>query len=291
MPDVLLPYFDYLLEELAKGNASIEKSFGRHVHWGYWDEPAAAIADDEDYARAAERLTEKVCGWANIVDGQSVADIGCGFGGTIAFLNERHRRLTLKGVNIDARQLERAAQQVRPREGNGITFFQADACALPFADGSFDCVLAIECIFHFPSRHLFFEQAWRVLKPGGCLVITDFIPSPFFLAVASATGSKWIQNRSGFGRMDFSFTLGRYRKLAARTAFLGSFEEDMTSNTLPTYRYIQRLLSRHSRPTWLDRWIIGFLGLNKLLSKAGMINYYALAFTKPFQPAGSAQVA
>src|SRR5438034_5931485 len=44
---------------------------------------------------------------------------------------------------------------------------EADACALPFPDASFDRVLAVECIFHFPSRLRFLKEAARVLKPGG----------------------------------------------------------------------------------------------------------------------------
>jgi hypothetical protein len=34
-----LPYFDGLFAELANSNSSIEKRFGRHVHWGYWPDP------------------------------------------------------------------------------------------------------------------------------------------------------------------------------------------------------------------------------------------------------------
>ena len=88
-----LPYFDFLLALLSQHNPSIEKSFGRHVHWGYWDRPATAICDDDDFARAAERLTVELCGAADIGSGDKVLDAGCGFGGTVASLNERHRRL------------------------------------------------------------------------------------------------------------------------------------------------------------------------------------------------------
>lgn len=34
---VTLPYFDHLLSFLQNDNNVIEKSFGRHVHWGYWE--------------------------------------------------------------------------------------------------------------------------------------------------------------------------------------------------------------------------------------------------------------
>ena len=44
---------------------------------------------------------------AGIADGQHILDVGCGFGGTVASLNENFSRVHLLGVNIDERQLER----------------------------------------------------------------------------------------------------------------------------------------------------------------------------------------
>ena len=101
-----LPYFDGLFAELANSNSSIEKRFGRHVHWGYWPDPAKALGDDDDdFARAAEQLTRELTALAGIAEGQTVLDTGCGFGGTIASLNARFDDLHMIGLNIDARQL------------------------------------------------------------------------------------------------------------------------------------------------------------------------------------------
>lgn len=132
-----LPYFDGLFAELANSNSSIEKRFGRHVHWGYWPDPAKALGDDDDdFARAAEQLTRELTALAGIAEGQTVLDTGCGFGGTIASLNARFDDLHMIGLNIDARQLSRAQKLVRPLRRNSLSFCQADACVLPFADSS-----------------------------------------------------------------------------------------------------------------------------------------------------------
>ena len=180
MTQVQLPYFDFLLSQLDQRNASIETSFGRHVHWGYWPAPRRALLSDADFAIAAERLTQEICALADLADGHLVLDVGCGFGGTIAFLNERFDAMQLLGVNIDPRQLDRAKRLVLPLKHNTIAFQEGDACALPFPDASFDRVLAVECIFHFPSRETFFQEACRVLKPGGLLTLSDFLPSKAF---------------------------------------------------------------------------------------------------------------
>ena len=126
------PYFDVLLQRLEDGDARACAAFGRHVHWGWWPEPERADGSPEDYAAAAERMCRKVCDAAGISDGMRVLDVGCGFGGTIASLNEHFTGLDLVGVNIDARQLERAARTVRPANGNRIRWVEADACAVVF---------------------------------------------------------------------------------------------------------------------------------------------------------------
>src|ERR1700690_4259802 len=123
-----LPYFDYLLSELDKQTPFIDKSFGRHVHWGYWDHPEKAICDDDDFAGAAEKLTLGVCRLAGGGGGEQVLDVGGGFGGTMASLNERFGTLHLTGLNIDARQLARARQVVHPLRQNRVNFCQGDAC-------------------------------------------------------------------------------------------------------------------------------------------------------------------
>ena len=275
MTEHRLPYFDYLLAELAKLNSAIEKSFGRHVHWGYWDDPAKARGDDDDYARAAEQLTVELCRLAGIAEGEKILDVGCGFGGTIASLNERFNRLSLTGLNIDAGQLARARQQVQPLHENDVTFCQGDACALPFHDESFDRLLAVECIFHFPSREVFFKEAFRVLRPGGILVLSDFVPSPLYLPVAWLTISGRAKTEQVLGHLNVQYTIGRYRRLARQSGLVPVVERNITRNTLPTYRYLQRLVEPIAEvPGAVLRTL-------EILGAIGMMNYYLLSFRKP----------
>ena len=160
------PYFDELIEAYRHGAAT------RSVHLGYWRD-----GDDGDFAGAQARLDRLVIELADMRNGQAVLDVACGFGGTLAAINDTHHAMRLAGVNIDERQLE-ICRGITARAGNQLTWHLADAVRLPFTGAAFDRVFCIEALFHFASRRRFFAEAVRVLKPGGVLAGTDILISP-----------------------------------------------------------------------------------------------------------------
>ncbi len=273
---VKLPYFDYLLALLKDNNEAVEKSFGRHVHWGYWENPKQADLSTADFEQATENLSRQICLAGHIKNDQTVLDVGCGFGGTVAHINEHYTGMQLTGLNLDERQLIRARSNALPLADNTLQFQQGNACELPYPDASFDVVLAVECIFHFPDREQFFREAYRVLKPDGYLALSDFVPRT---AVVPLINIKLPENigTAFYGANNALCSAKNYQKLAEKTHFKLQIARDITANTLPTYPYLRQLAKQQRgapKMAMLETAVI------ECLSRLRLVNYYIFGFQK-----------
>jgi SAM-dependent methyltransferase len=269
------PYFDRLLRQLAIDDPNVEAAFGRHVHWGYWEDAPGGIPSVEEYGQAAEALCLKILECANICDGQDLLDVGCGFGGTLACLNERYSNLNLSGINIDPEQLRLAAAHIKPRAKNALDLILADAARLPFASESADVVLAVESVFHF-DRPQFFAEVGRVLRRGGSLTLSDFIPHERALPYLEATNLGGNEDvLATYGNIDVSWSVERYRCLAAECGLTLTTVLDVTENTLPTYDFLRR-----SVESWDDQadaqQFLRATGWLEKASRKGIITYQLL---------------
>ena len=138
--------------------------YGDFLNWGYWK------WETDNHVVACEDLVDLVLSLAPR-SGDSVLEAGCGVGGVSKRLMRDYRRVT--GINVVADQIERCRQLVP-----GATFQLMDATALAFEPESFDDVVSIEAAMHFDTREQFLNEASRVLRPGGRLLVADIIGAP-----------------------------------------------------------------------------------------------------------------
>lgn len=144
--------------------------FGEHLHFGYWETPD----EDAPLDVAALRLTDMVIDRLRVDEAHHVLDVGCGIGGP-ALRTARRTGARVTGITVSEAQIDQAKALAQDVDLAGrLEFRLADALNLPFPDGSFDAVFALESMMHMPDRRQVLGEISRVLRPGGRLVLTDF---------------------------------------------------------------------------------------------------------------------
>ena len=176
---------------------------GEHIHHGYFKSPT----DTNDQAQLNQviRLAES----SGVSAGSRVLDVGFGIGGTARYL-ARERGCKVTAITNSRRQVEiareltatevaklRSPSSSPPPSAPGSTddFVQYPSSSASSAGGAvrvleldveqmrehlgnvrgetFDCIWISEVVFHLHARQLFFDSAFALLDPGGCLVIAD----------------------------------------------------------------------------------------------------------------------
>src|SRR5256885_11529661 len=95
-----------------------------------------------------------------------VLDVGCGPGN----LTERFA----KELGADVKAVDVSGRMVELARARGIDAREADADALPFGDGEFDCVFAGWVLYHVQNVEQAIAECARVLRPGGRLVASAY---------------------------------------------------------------------------------------------------------------------
>ena len=135
------------------------------LNLGLWEGDGS---DPAEAPVAVRRLVERLA--AALPTGGDVLDVGNGLAAQDPVIAEVARPRSLTAVNITWSQLVAGRGRLRDAGARAV---RADACLLPFADGSFDGVISVEAAFHFASRADFFRGAHRALRPGGVLTMSD----------------------------------------------------------------------------------------------------------------------
>ena len=152
-----------------------------HLHFGVFkpgERPRhnETPKESDGHARALDRMVETIVAPAGIEGHHHVVDAGCGVGGT-AFHLGRTRGCRVTGVNLCKTQLQIAGSKAANANlGDRIDFEYANCSrSLPFADGSVDVVVNIESARHYSDRSRFLREVYRILKPGGRIVASDWM--------------------------------------------------------------------------------------------------------------------
>ena len=141
------------------------KSLG--MHFGFWDK------NTKNRHQAMLNENQAIVDEAKITGKDKVLDAGCGVGGTAIYI-ARKTKAKVTGISIVEKQIEKAKKHAKDNGVSKLTDFQVkDFTRTGFKDNSFEVIYGIESICHASPKLAFLKEAYRLLKPGGRLVIAD----------------------------------------------------------------------------------------------------------------------
>ena len=157
---------------------------------GYTDEQLGAIPDGADLGLGCGNPTAL----ASLREGEVVLDLGSG-GGIDCFLaaskvGENGRVI---GVDMTPEMLEKARENASKGKYTNVEFRLGEIENLPVADNSIDVVIS-NCVINLsPDKAQVFKEAYRVLRPGGRVMVSDIVllkelPDAIKSSVAAYTG-------------------------------------------------------------------------------------------------------
>jgi tocopherol O-methyltransferase len=219
------------------------------IHFGFYDEK------HQKHEVAVHQLTEVMADMARVQAGERVLDAGCGVGGSSIWLAE-NRSAIVTGIALPPNQIIDCQKNTSRKKISNINFQVADFTKTPFESELFDVVWACESICHAEQKKDFYQEAFRLLKPGGRLVIAEYCRTTRPLPDA---GESLLQNwLQGWAILDID-TIQEHRQNMESIGFQGIRFENVTKNMHTSLRNVHRMS-------------VQWLPFAKLCNKIGLVS-------------------
>jgi len=142
----------------------------------------ALTYDKEKVQKLPDEAITSYCGVGNpftlgpIQKGEAVLDIGCGVGAdTLIAADMVGPEGKVVGIDMIPAMLKRAKENLQRTDFKNVTFMEASAEKLPFPNEDFDVVISNGVFNLIPGKVKALSEVYRVLKPGGRMMIADQI--------------------------------------------------------------------------------------------------------------------
>ena len=164
--------------------------------------------------------------------GRTVVDIGSGAGGIPILLADRFGAARVIGLDVEATMVAHArAKAERAGLQDRIEIRRVEPGPMPLPDASVDVVFSKDSIIHIPDKEALAADAFRVLKPGGWFVASDWL--------ISHDGEPSPEMADYIAREDLDFAMAspeRYRRALEAAGFV----DVSLTNRNPWYRTVAR---------------------------------------------------
>jgi len=147
---------------------------------------------DETLDQAEEAMLSLYAERARLKDGQSILELGCGWGSLSLWIAERFPHSRITAVSNSRTQKSYIDDEARRRGLQNVTVIASDINAFDTAPGQFDRVVSIEMFEHLKNYRLLFQNISRWLRPDGLLFVHIFTHHAYAYHFVSRGPSDWM---------------------------------------------------------------------------------------------------
>ncbi|SMF51769.1 glycine/sarcosine N-methyltransferase [Tistlia consotensis] len=252
-----------------------------HRIWGGEDIHIGLYEETDRIKEASRRTIEAMAGRLEGLGRESrVLDIGAGYGGAARLLARTHG-CEVSCLNVSETQNDTNRYLNRRQKLNDqVTVVHGTFEDIPERDGSFDVVWSQDAILHSGDREKVFQEALRVLKPGGSFIFTDPMQ-------ADDCPEGVLQPVYDRIHLESLGSFGSYRETAEKLGFETVELVELTGNLRTHYARVGEELKANyeelaglSSRSYLDRMLVGLDNWVKAADQ-GWLAWGILHFRKP----------
>lgn len=235
------------------------------VHYGFWKE------NTKTFSEALQNTNHFLAEMAEIKNGDRVLDAGCGVGGSAIYL-AKHKHARVTGITLSEKQFAFANSKLEELKLNELVDFKLENYSqTSFPNETFGLIWAIESITSAPDKQQFASEAYRILKPGGKLIIADYF------ATAKEDGpEKLLEKWQGCWSMATFLTCIDYIRIFEKKGFAVLKNENITINITPSARRMYYSYLMGAVPSILYNAFHNTSHFAKTHYKSGKYQYKAL---------------
>lgn len=146
------------------------KNYGNlSLHVGLYDNDGEVQSHD----RSIEKMNRFIANLAQIKESDLILDAGCGVGGSSIWFAKNYKA-RIVGISLSEKEVNLAKKFAKEKFIEKVEFKVMDYHKTNFSSGIFDTVLAIESVCYSVKKRQFLDECFRLLKPYGKIVITDY---------------------------------------------------------------------------------------------------------------------